>query len=186
MSRKINQFILVLLVFGFVGCSAPLTELSRRGDAGGVQRALERGRDVNARTPQGHSPLTLASREGHLDVVLDLLRAGADVHAVAWTDRAPIRVRKRRIDIRRSTRSSRERYREPRQFRPTVQVYGGAYARFDAGWVLRGREDGVDAGCREPVIEDVVEALVDGGADVLFATSGGEIVDACRNAFVQE
>lgn len=172
MSRKINQFVLVLLLFGFAGCSAPLTELSRRGDVRGVQRALERGRDVNARTPQGHSPLTLASREGHLDVVKALIQAGSDLNAVAWSLSTHPRPRAYRHQ---GAALTRQRFVNADSSGPQSR-FMAERTEIDVVWVLK---DG-----RTPLMlaaekghRDVVALLVDSGADVALTNGGYWVLD---------
>ncbi|MDE2889268.1 MAG: ankyrin repeat domain-containing protein [Gemmatimonadota bacterium] len=170
MSIKIKQFVLVLLLLGFAGCGAPLTELSRRGDVKGVQRSLDRGSDVNARTPQGHSPLTLASREGHLEVVLALLREGADVDAVAWTVGAHTVESQDRYG---GYAFIRERYTNPDSSGPQSR-FMAQRTRSSAYWVLRDGKTALMLAAEAGHL-DVVKALVEGGS-ALFATSGGEVV----------
>ena len=170
MSGKVNRFVLFLLVLGFAGCGAPLTELSRRGDVNGVQRALDRGSDVNARTPQGHSPLTLASREGHLEIVLALLREGADVDAVAWTVGAHTVESQDRHG---GYAFIRERYANPDSSGPQSR-FMAQRTRGSAYWVLRDGKTALMLAAEAGHL-DVVKALVEGGS-ALFATSGGEVV----------
>lgn len=52
-----------------------------RGDPAVVAAALNRGADVNLRTPSGDTPLTLASGLGHARIVRLLLRRKADVNS---------------------------------------------------------------------------------------------------------
>lgn len=170
MSIKIKQFVLVLLVLGLVGCGAPLTELSRRGDVEGVRRSLDRGSDVNARTPQGHSPLTLASRGGHLEVVLALLREGADVDAVAWTVGAHTVESQDRHG---GYAFIRERYANADSSGPQSR-FMAQRTRGSAYWVLRDGKTALMLAAEAGHL-DVVKALVEGGS-ALFATSGGEVV----------
>ncbi len=170
MFGKINQFVLVLVLLGFAGCGAPLTELSLRGDVKGVQRSLDRGSDVNARTPQGHSPLTLASREGHLEVVLALLREGSDVDAVAWTVGAHTVESQDRHG---GYAFIRERYVNPDSSGPQSR-FMAQRTRGSANWVLRDGKTALMLAAEAGHL-DVVKALVEAGS-ALFATSGGEVV----------
>lgn len=170
MSGRVNQFVLVVLVFGIAGCGAPLTELSRRGDLKGVQRSLDRGSDVNARTPQGHSPLTLAAREGHLEVVLALLREGSDVDAVAWTVGAHTVESQDRHG---GYAFIRERYVNPDSSGPQSR-FMAQRTRGSANWVLRDGKTALMLAAEAGHL-DVVKALVEAGS-ALFATSGGEVV----------
>lgn len=170
MSIKIKQFVLVLLLLGFAGCGAPLTELSRRGDVDGVRRSINRGNDVNARTPQGHSPLTLAAREGHLEIVLALLREGADVDAVAWTVGAHTVESQDRHG---GYAFIRERYANPDSSGPQSR-FMAQRTRGSAYWVLRDGKTALMLAAEAGHLE-VVKALVEGGS-ALFATSGGEVV----------
>src|SRR5262245_50940140 len=54
---------------------------ARRGDAATVKALLDKGADVNARTPYGATALSFAADKGHLDVVKLLLDRKADVNA---------------------------------------------------------------------------------------------------------
>ncbi len=49
-----------------------------KGDMEAIGLLLERGADVNARNPGGHTPLTAAATAGHTDAVKLLLNEGAD------------------------------------------------------------------------------------------------------------
>ena len=167
MSRKINQFVLVFLLFGFAGCGPSLLDLSRHGDLKAVERAIQRGGDVNARTAQGHTPLTLAAREGHLEVVRALLRAGADVDAVAWSLSTRPRTRAYRNQ---GSALTRDRFVNADSSGPQSQ-FMAERTEIDVVWVLRDGKTPLMLAAERGHL-DVVEALVDNGADVRL-TSGG-------------
>lgn len=177
MSRKINQFVLVLLLLGFAGCGAPLTELSRRGDVEGVHRSLDRGSDVNARTPQGHSPLTLAAREGHPDVVNALIRAGADLDVRAWSLGARAQARTNRHDF---SRQSRERFVNADSSGPQSRFMAES-TQSRSSWVLRDGKTALMLAAQHGH-GDIVKALIQAGANV-HATRGGEIMTRPRVSY---
>ena len=173
MSLKINRLTLILLLVAAAGCSASLTELSQRGDIKGVQRAIDRGRDVNARTPQGHSPLTLAARAGHLEVVLALIRAGADLDAVAWTLSTHPRVRAFRHQ---GSALTRERFVNADSSGPQSQ-FMAERTEIDVVWVLKDGKTPLMLAAERGHL-NVVEALVDNGADVRLTSGGYWALDA--------
>ena len=84
MTRAIDRLKALVILLAATGCGPSLIELSERGDLDGVRRALRRGIDVNVTTRRGHTPLTLAARQGHLEVVRALIQAGSDLEARAW------------------------------------------------------------------------------------------------------
>lgn len=58
-----------------------LLTVARKGDVEAVKRLLDKGANVNARSPYGVTPLWLAARLGHAAVVRLLVERGADVNA---------------------------------------------------------------------------------------------------------
>ncbi|MCY3765671.1 MAG: hypothetical protein OXH06_09605 [Gemmatimonadetes bacterium] len=170
MAKIIKRYALLLVVTGAAGCGASLLELSKHGDVGGVQRAIDGGSNVNARTVQGHSPLTLAAREGHLDVVNALIRAGAELDIRAWTLGARAQVRRNRRDF---SRHSRERFVNADSSGPQSR-FMAERTRSRSTWVLRDGKTALMLAAQRGH-RDIVNALIEAGAK-LNATSGGEIV----------
>ena len=170
MLRTVSRPAALVLLLAVAGCGASLMDLSKRGDVDGVQRAIDRGSNVNGRTVQGHSPLTLAAREGHLNVVNALILAGAELDLRAWTLGARAQVRSNRRDF---SRHSRERF--------VNADSSGPQSRFMAertlsrsSWVLRDGKTALMLASQHGH-RDIVKALIKAGANV-HASSGGEIV----------
>lgn len=177
MPRTIELLTALALLSGAAGCGASLLELSKHGDVGGVQRAIDRGSNVNARTVQGHSPLTLAAREGHLDVVNALIQAGAELDVRAWTLGARAQVRTNRHDF---SRQSRERFVNADSSGPQSR-FMAERTHSRSSWVLRDGKTALMLAAQRGH-RDIVKALIQAGANV-HATSGGEIVTRPRVSY---
>ena len=145
----------------------PDLELSKRGDLQAVEQALQRGSNVNARTVQGHSPLSLAAREGHPDVVRALIQVGADQDAVAWS----LSIHPRPCAFRhQGSELTRERFVNADSSGPQSRFMAES-TEIDVVWVLKDGKTPLMLAAERGHL-DVVEALVDNGADVRL-TSGG-------------
>ena len=69
-----------------VGCGPSVPDISihdaaKNGNLAGVQAELDKGADVNAKSPNGWTPLHLAAIYGDKEVVELLIANGADVNA---------------------------------------------------------------------------------------------------------
>lgn len=177
MFRTINRLAALVLLLAVAGCGASLMDLSKRGDVDGVQRAIDRGSNVNGRTVQGHSPLTLAAREGHLDVVNALIRAGAELDIRAWTLGARAQVRTNRHDF---SRKSRERFVNADSSGPQSRFMAES-TQSRSNWVLRDGKTALMLAAQRGH-GDIVKALIQAGANV-HATSGGEIMTRLRVSY---
>ncbi|MCY3765668.1 MAG: ankyrin repeat domain-containing protein [Gemmatimonadetes bacterium] len=167
MPRTINRLSALVLLLAVAGCGVSLMDLSKRGDVDGVQRAIDRGSNVNGRTVQGHSPLTLAAREGHLDVVQALIQAGADVNAAAWTLATVPRTRAYRHE---GGGLTRERFVNADSSGPQSR-FMAERTQIDVDWVLKDGKTALMLAAEQGHF-DVVKTLVDNGANVQL-TSGG-------------
>ncbi len=82
-TRSLALFISLFLPV--LGCADDLNEelllAARKGNVGMVRRLLDKGADINAKSPYGATPLYFAASNGHLEVVRLLLERGADVNA---------------------------------------------------------------------------------------------------------
>lgn len=70
----------------------PLHHAAHAGDIVSVQRALDRGVDVNAMNRFGATPLALASQGGHVPTIQRLLDSGADPNLASPTGETPLMV----------------------------------------------------------------------------------------------
>jgi hypothetical protein len=70
--------------------SEELLEAASRGDLPGVERALKRGAQVDAKGPHGNTALNEAAQLGHTDIVKRLLEAGAYLENKGGTHMTPL------------------------------------------------------------------------------------------------
>lgn len=86
----------MLALFAFLLKADDLTDdllaATRKGDLAAVKSLLDRGADVNAKSPYGSTPLFFACDRGHTEIIKLLIERGADVnvedtfyHATALT-----------------------------------------------------------------------------------------------------
>ena len=59
----------------------PIHDAAKNGNLAGVQAELDKGADVNAKSPNGWTPLHLAAIYGDKEIVELLIAEGADVNA---------------------------------------------------------------------------------------------------------
>lgn len=75
----------IALLLPVLGCTDDLNEelllAARKGNVGIVRALLDKGADINAKSPYGATPLYFAASNGHLEVVRLLVERGADVNA---------------------------------------------------------------------------------------------------------
>lgn len=76
--------LLIALLLPVLGCADDLNEelllAARKGNVGAVRALLDKGADINARSPYGVTPLFFAASNGHVEVVKLLLERGAEVN----------------------------------------------------------------------------------------------------------
>ena len=172
MTRTIDRLTALVILSAAAGCGASLMDLSKRGDVDGVQRAIDRGGDVNVRTVQGHSPLTLAAREGHLEVVQALIQGGSDLDVVAWS--LSIHPRPRAYRHQGST-LTRERFVNADSSGPQSQ-FMAERTEIDVNWVLKDGKTPVMLAAERGHL-DVVTVLVDNGANLQLTSGGYWVLD---------
>src|SRR5262245_44417109 len=84
MRSRVTVALLLTLLLALLVRAADLHEgfweAARKGDVAPVKALLDKGVDVNARTPYGAAALSFAADKGHLDVVKLLIERKADVN----------------------------------------------------------------------------------------------------------
>lgn len=104
--------LVTLALFAFLLQADDLTEellaVTRKGDLAAVKSLLDRGADVNAKSPYGSTPLFFACDRGHIEIVKLLIERGADVNvedtfyhatALTWaTDKKRVEIIKLLLD----------------------------------------------------------------------------------------
>ena len=129
----------------------------KAGDTASVQRMLAAGADVNSRDGEGSTLLMLAAHAGDLPMVKVLIEGGADVNACDERGWSPLAKAVYNAELKRG-------------FADVVKALIDAGANIEAAIGYGVRPLMLAAGYGET---EVVEALLNAGADVLARNEGG-------------
>src|SRR5262245_54180886 len=70
----------ILLLLLAEDLNEDLLAAARKGDVAIVKTLLDKGTDVNAKSPYGATPIFFAAQNGHIDVLRLLIERGGDVN----------------------------------------------------------------------------------------------------------